>query len=137
MDQAARATFLDSILESSTEYSIIAMDLDGRIIVWNEGARRIYGYEQDEVTGKSAFLLSDPDDVRSGRAQQLLETVRDAGSWAGEIKRRRKDGSGFTACVTITAAGRYRVKSLSESGVAGFPLINGSIRMLVTPASAA
>ncbi len=121
MGQAARATFLDSILESSTEYSIIAMDLDGRIIVWNEGARRIYGYEQHEVIGKSAFLLSDPDDVRSGRAQQVLETVRDAGSWSGEIKRRRKDGSGFTASVTITL--RHDVKGRPE----GFTLISRDI----------
>ena len=44
MGQAARAAFLDSILESSTEYSIIALDLDGRIIAWNQGARWIYGY---------------------------------------------------------------------------------------------
>ena len=118
MDQAARAAFLDSILESSTEYSIIAKDLDGRIVAWNEGARRIYGYEQNEVIGKSAFLLSDPDDVRSGRAQQVLEAVRDAGSWSGEIKRRRKDGSSFTASVTITL--RHDVKGRPE----GFTLIS-------------
>ena len=29
--------FISDILESSTEYSIIAKDLDGRIILWNEG----------------------------------------------------------------------------------------------------
>ena len=121
MGQAARAAFLDSILESSTEYSIIALDLDGRIIAWNQGARRIYGYGQDEVTGKSAFLLSDPDDVRSGRAQQILVTVREAGSWSGEIKRRRKDGSSFTAFVTITL--RHDVKGRPE----GFTLISRDI----------
>lgn len=34
-----------NILESSTEYSIIGKDLDGKILRWNEGARRLYGYE--------------------------------------------------------------------------------------------
>lgn len=121
MDQAARAAFLDSILESSTEYSIVATDPDGRIIAWNEGARRIYGYEENEVAGKSTFLLSDPEDVRSGRAQQILEAVRDAGSWSGEIKRRRKDGSGFTAFVTITL--RHNAKGRLE----GFTLISRDI----------
>ncbi len=121
MDQAARAAFLDSILESSTEYSIIAIDLDGRIIAWNEGARRIYGYEQSEVVEKSAFLLSDPDDVRSGRAQRILETVRDAGAWSGEIKRRRKDGSSFVAFVTIT------LRHDGKGRPAGFTLISQDI----------
>ncbi len=36
---------LGSFLESSTEYSVIGTDLDGKIVLWNEGARRIYGYE--------------------------------------------------------------------------------------------
>ena len=36
--------FIGNILESSTEYSIIGKDLDGQILLWNEGAKRIYGY---------------------------------------------------------------------------------------------
>jgi hypothetical protein len=30
------------LLESSTEYSVIGKDLDGKILLWNEGARRMY-----------------------------------------------------------------------------------------------
>src|ERR1051326_7781142 len=37
--------FITNILESSTEYSIIGNDLEGKILLWNEGARRLYGYE--------------------------------------------------------------------------------------------
>src|ERR1700722_17566790 len=44
--------FITSILEASTEYSIIVKDLTGKILLWNEGARRLYGYEPDEVIGK-------------------------------------------------------------------------------------
>jgi hypothetical protein len=33
--------FVSNILESSTEYSVIGKDLDGRILLWNEGARRM------------------------------------------------------------------------------------------------
>jgi PAS domain-containing protein len=36
--------FMTNILESSTEYSIIGKNLDGTIVLWNEGARRLYGY---------------------------------------------------------------------------------------------
>jgi len=31
--------FIGNILESSTEYSIIGKNLDGKILLWNEGAR--------------------------------------------------------------------------------------------------
>ncbi|MBI3281345.1 MAG: PAS domain S-box protein, partial [Acidobacteria bacterium] len=41
--------FIGNILESSTEYSIIGKDLNGTILLWNEGARRLYGYEPEEV----------------------------------------------------------------------------------------
>ena len=44
---------ITSILESSTEFSIIGRDLAGTIVLWNEGARRIFGYEPEEVVGKA------------------------------------------------------------------------------------
>lgn len=98
-----RVEFLDSILESSTEYSIIAKDLDGMILAWNEGAKRIYGYEANDVVGKAnSLLLHDPDDVKSGKAKAILEEVKTIGLWSGELRRVRKDGSKFTAFVTIT-----------------------------------
>ena len=50
--------FITNILESSTEYSIIAVDLEGTIMLWNEGARRIYGYEAEEVVGKATLAFS-------------------------------------------------------------------------------
>ena len=39
--------FIVNVLESSTECSIIAKALDGTILLWNEGARRLYGYEPE------------------------------------------------------------------------------------------
>ena len=45
--------FLIGILQSSTEYSLIGTDLAGTILLWNEGARRLYGYDAVEVLGKA------------------------------------------------------------------------------------
>jgi PAS domain S-box-containing protein len=103
MGVTEQATFLNSILEGSTEYSIVAKDLDATILAWNEGARRIYGYDPGDVVGKaSAFVLHDPEDVRSGRAQAILDEARATGKWFGELRRVRKDGRTFTASVAIT-----------------------------------
>ena len=48
--------FFNSVLEASTEYAIIATDLSGKVQVWNEGAKRLFGYEGGEVEGKRRSL---------------------------------------------------------------------------------
>src|SRR5258708_40121660 len=58
--------FIGNILESSTEYSIIGKDLDGLILLWNEGARRLYGYAPEEVVGKAnSPILPRPEDFQT------------------------------------------------------------------------
>ena len=90
-------------MESSTEYSVIAKDLDGRILLWNEGARRLYGYEPDEVVGKAnSSMLHVPEDVQAGKPRQIMEAALLHGKWEGTINRRRKNGDQFTARLVIT-----------------------------------
>jgi PAS domain S-box-containing protein len=95
--------FIGNILESSTEYSVIGKDLDGRILLWNEGARRLYGYEPEEVVGKAnSSILHTPEDLAAGKPQELLEAATKDGKWEGTIRRLRKNGERFTARVVIT-----------------------------------
>lgn len=51
-----KALQLSSILDSS-EDSIIAINLDGKIITWNKASERIYGYTEKEVLGKNLSIL--------------------------------------------------------------------------------
>ena len=100
---ADQIAFLNSILESSTEYSIVALDLDMKITAWNEGARRLYGYEPKEVLRKADIaLLHDPEWVKSGKSRAVLDVALTQGKWVGEIPRVRKNGDRFTAYVTLT-----------------------------------
>ncbi|HUY12656.1 MAG TPA: PAS domain S-box protein, partial [Terriglobia bacterium] len=95
--------FIANILESSTEYSIIGKDLDGKILLWNEGARRLYGYEPEEVVGKAnSAILHVPEDVAAGKPLELLDAALRDGKWEGTIHRLRKNGDRFTARVVIT-----------------------------------
>src|SRR5690349_11351799 len=65
--------FITNILESSTEYSVIGKDLSGKILLWNEGARRLYGYEPDEVVGSAnSQILHIPEDVQRGRHTEIM-----------------------------------------------------------------
>ena len=95
--------FIGNILESSTEYSIIGKDLDGKILLWNEGARRLYGYEPEEVVGKAnSSILHVQEDVKAGKPREILDIALKNGKWEGTMARLRKNGQRFTARVVIT-----------------------------------
>jgi PAS domain S-box-containing protein len=94
--------FLDNILQSSTKYSIIGMDLDHHILSWNQGASRNYGYAAEEVIGKDSSILHTPQDVESGAVNRLRTTAYKDGLAEGTFERVRKDGSRFTASVVVT-----------------------------------
>jgi diguanylate cyclase (GGDEF)-like protein/PAS domain S-box-containing protein len=95
--------FVASVLESSTVYSMIGTDLEGNIVLWNEGARRIYGYERDQVAGReNASILHTPEDVANGLPQELRSLSLTNGKWEGTIERCRKNGQRFTARVVMT-----------------------------------
>ena len=95
--------FIANILESSTEHSIIGTDLEGKIVLWNEGARRLYGYEPNEVVGKAnSSILHAPQDVRAGVPEEILRAALEQGKWEGTLTRQRKNGEQFTARVVIT-----------------------------------
>lgn len=114
--------FITNILESSTEYSVIAKDLEGTILLWNEGARRLYGYEPEEVIGRAnSSILHIKEDVESGKAQEFMATALKRGKWEGTINRRRKDGDQFTARVVITPRRDFTGKPV------GFLLISKDI----------
>ena len=101
-DFAETKNLLDNILQSSIKYSIIGKDLDHKILSWNEGARRNYGYEAEEILGKNSDILHVPVDVRSGAVKKLLDTAYEKGLAEGEFERVRSDGSHFAASVVVT-----------------------------------
>jgi len=95
--------FMANVLESSTEYSLIGKDLEGKILLWNEGARRLYGYEPEEVVGKAnSSILHTVEDVQAGKHREILELALCNGRWGGMLDRVRKSGEQFTARVVIT-----------------------------------
>ncbi len=94
--------FLDNILQSSTKYSIIGKDLNHKILSWNEGAKRNYGYTAEEIIGKDSGILHTPEDIKSGAVDEMLKTAYDKGVAEREFQRIRKDGSRFMASIVVT-----------------------------------
>jgi PAS domain S-box-containing protein len=63
---------LAAIIESSDD-AIVGEDLDGKIVSWNAGARKLYGYTEAEAVGRPVTFLVTPE--RGQELASLLERV--------------------------------------------------------------
>jgi PAS domain S-box-containing protein len=91
-----------SLVQQVTDYGIFMMDEQGRIISWNEGARRIKGYEEPEINGKYFSIFYPEEDILNGKPAFELKQAREEGKYEEEGWRIRKDGTRFWANVVIT-----------------------------------
>ncbi|HZP32528.1 MAG TPA: PAS domain S-box protein [Candidatus Acidoferrales bacterium] len=102
------------LIDNLQEYAVFALDTQGRVLSWNSGAERIFGYPAHDIIGKHFSVLYPQEDLRSGKPWVFLETALKAGRIEDEGWRGRKDGSQFWANVLIT------VLREPDGGLAGF-----------------
>jgi PAS domain S-box-containing protein len=70
---------------------VMVRDLKGRILVWNLGAEKLYGYTREEALGRTSHeLLQTAFPEALGQIEAKL--MRD-GSWEGELVHRKRDNS--------------------------------------------
>jgi PAS domain S-box-containing protein len=75
-----------------TQDAIFSRALDGRILSWNEGARRLYGYTHDEIVDQLVTAFVPPE--RLDELRETLETIGRGQTVAPfETQRYRKDGT--------------------------------------------
>lgn len=84
-------------VQTVREYAIFAMDPQGRIVHWNDGAAYMTGYSEQEVLGRPLHEIFTPEDVAAGAPDQELATAAHVGRAADERWHQRKDGSRFWA----------------------------------------
>jgi PAS domain S-box-containing protein len=53
--------------------AIMAVDLDDRVTVWNDGATRLFGWTPEEVLGRTLPIV--PDDLRAVRAEWMARAA--------------------------------------------------------------
>lgn len=107
---------LATIVDCSDD-PIISKRLDGTIISWNQAATRVFGYQPDEIIGKSILTLIPPElhyeeadilrKLRAGERINHYETVR-----------MRKNGERFPISVTISPIRDDSGKVIAASKIA-------------------
>lgn len=88
---------LASLVEQSSE-AIMSRGLDNRLLSWNRGAEKLFGYTKEEAIGKKAVDLG----IAHFTQEELEEVTRavESGSWEAEKTYYHKNGETFTGAVT-------------------------------------
>ncbi len=103
---AEQAALLDKARDA-----ILVHDLDHRVLFWNQGAARLYGWSSDEAVGQPVQRLY------HGHSTHFLDAVDRVladGEWSGQISQQRRDGR----MLTVNAKVR-RVLSTSSKNTPG------------------
>jgi PAS domain S-box-containing protein len=96
------AAFVLPFVDGVKDHAIVGLDPDGRVIHWNAGAERLYGYTKNEIVGSSSAIFFPPE-TRDVLPEQELARVMALGLDRVEGHRCRKDGTQFLADISITA----------------------------------
>ena len=85
------------------DYAIILLDIDGTILSWNAGARKIKGYTEEEILGQNFRIFYMSQDRQAGLPEQLIELAKREGRARHIGRRVKKDGTIFWGSILITA----------------------------------
>lgn len=86
------------IVEQVEDYAIFRIDLNGCATTWNEGVRRVLGFEEHEFVGCDVTeTIFTPEDIAAGVPQMELDTAAREGSAGNDRWMRRKSGERFFA----------------------------------------
>jgi len=95
--------FLSNLVDSAVD-AIIAVDMRGRVIVFNKGAERLFGYTSEEVVEHFSVTRLYP----KGVASQVMRMLRSEGyGGAGRLEQIRREvviGNGDMVPVNMTAS---------------------------------
>lgn len=94
---AARERYNRQIIDSATDFAIIATDSDARVTLWNKGAERVLGWSEEEMLGELVDRIFTPEDRAGHRPQVEMERALESGHGNDERWHLKKDGERFWA----------------------------------------
>ncbi len=93
------------VADSTCDYAIITMDLQGTVTSWNRGAELTFGYSQAEMLGQSADIIFLREDLEAGAAQHERDRALQDGRAEDERWHHRKSGERFYCSGIVTPLG--------------------------------
>ncbi|MGE5515944.1 MAG: NahK/ErcS family hybrid sensor histidine kinase/response regulator [Bacteroidota bacterium] len=91
------------MVDGVRDYAITMLSPEGKVISWNAGAQRLYGWSAEEAEGRLLSLFHPADETSNDSPAAALEAARKDGRHEHEGLRVRSDGTTFWAHEVITA----------------------------------
>ena len=113
-------SFLNLVLDSSTEYAIVATDTEGRITLFNRGAERMFGYGAALALGQEPCVLCGREGEEESLRRIFSRGVREAdesGGHQSEVRFRRAGGAVFEASVAVTTIRKQGGEVIGHLGI--------------------
>ena len=80
--------------------SVVATDLNGVVTSWNNGAKQLFGYSEEEAIGKNIGFVYPEEDLDI--LHNMIKILHDYGEHEQEVRMRRKDGQLFFAHLSLS-----------------------------------
>lgn len=96
---AITSALLSAIVESSDD-AIIGKDLTGKVVSWNKGAEKIFGYDAGEMVGAPIERLLAPD--RPDEERRILDNAKRGETRLYETIRIRRDGKPVNLSLAVS-----------------------------------
>ena len=90
------------MIQNVKDYSIIMVNVEGKVQSWNEGAQRMYGYAQEEILGRHMSVFYTENEIRMELPENNLKQAMEKGHYEAEVIKVRKNGSLFWARTLYT-----------------------------------
>jgi diguanylate cyclase (GGDEF)-like protein/PAS domain S-box-containing protein len=94
---------VESFDSRTPAYALYLLDTTGRVMTWNAVAERLTGYTAQEIVGTHFSVFYLPEERAIDKPSRALEIASREGTFQDEGLRERKDGTRFSATITITA----------------------------------
>ena len=91
------------LLDAVTDCALFRLDVNGHVASWNSSAERIFGYQSDESIGRPFGLFFAKEATAAGEPEESLRQAAQNGRVEKPHWHIRKDGTRFSANVTLTA----------------------------------
>ena len=112
LENASRLAYLASVLES-TDDAVYSVDFNNKILIWNNGAEKLYGFSALEAVGKNATEMIVPSEKVAELSANL--DLISKGRHLNHFETTRKNKKGELMTVLLTMSPVYNSDNVVDS----------------------
>ena len=102
------------LIDSLREYAIFTITREGLVDSWNAGARRMFGYINNEIIGRPVAVIFTEDDRAAGIPERELERARVSRPAEDERWYQRKGGTRLSCSGVTTVLGEAESRGFAK-----------------------